>query len=588
MTFSSRNTRAALLAYALLAVLILGGVTWGTIATLKLERERVARDTIDAALERIDRYLMPVIVREVVREYSEYNACRVPTRVHSLEADSEPGALVEVSPLYNANLAQWIQLHFQVSPDDRWQSPQIPQDCFWPPYLPAPDESAMSMRREVLHGLRATCVSYDLLASRVTLANELRAQYEALATGDWRGDRWAQAQRAQLPPEVCEPARRALRNLGQQSIDPGDERPVGVTPSTMTPVWLDCADHQSHQLAFIRSADMEGTKYYQGFLVDWEMLKEELLAQIADLLPEADLEPVEDAALASRNRPILLPNATVIAGSSSTASVPWTSTHLLLIVAWTAALAILGSVGVGIRSLLALAERRTQFAYAVTHELRTPLTTLRLYTDMLASGLVKKDDLNTYFQTLSTEAERLSDMVNGVLEYARVENRAVKLDLTSLTVSDLLESIRERCATRCDNAGKRLVVDANGLGPSSITTDPQLVRQVVANLVDNACKHTRGAQDPAIIVRAVAQHGDRIALDVEDRGPGISFADRQLIFRPFRRGRDSATRTSGGIGLGLALARSWSRLLEGHLELVTDHGRHTGTCFRLTIPRHHK
>jgi signal transduction histidine kinase len=613
MSYGSRGSRRALLAYVLLSVLIVGGVTWGTIATLRLEQEKAGRDVVDAALEAINRRLLPVIGREVSRPYYEYNACRVPEHVYSADPDFDPESLIQPSPLYteDEDLTPWIMLHFQVAPNNEWQSPQLPEDCFWLSAFPAPDENLLQRRRELLHDLRETCMSYRALGAKVNQARQRDLLYQCVP-GEYsrdgmalaevgkkkgvrpsqslkecleRGGSWAEVQSQLVPGEDCESTTIVQRNLGNSGVEEFVERPVGVSMSEMTAVWLDCDVHPQHQLAFVRSVDVEGVQSYQGFLVDWDMLKSELLDEISVFLPNADLRPVTDVVATARNRPVVLPNVELVADADAVADVPWTTTHLALIVAWAATLLILVAVGIGFRNVLALTERRTQFAYAVTHELRTPLTTLRLYTDMLASGLVKKQDQESYFKTLNSEAERLADMVNGVLEYARVENRSVALNLTSLTVKELLESIYEHCAGRCENAGKKLMVDVNGVGGSKVTTDPQLVRQVIANLVDNACKYSRDAADPSITVRAVRQHGDRLALDVEDHGPGVTPTDRSSIFKPFRRGKSPVGRSSGGIGLGLALARSWSRLLHGQLELVADRDHGDGGCFRLTIPR---
>ncbi|NOT00032.1 MAG: HAMP domain-containing histidine kinase [Phycisphaerales bacterium] len=593
MTYSSRHTRTALVAYLLLAVLIIGGAAWGTYATLELdERTRLDQSNaaVRAALARIDWYLMPTVAREAGREYWEYNPCAA---IDDAEAETERFRRL------GGDMPRWIKLHFQVSPGNQWQSPQVPDD-WCPTVSPSYDPFQIAQRRELLQSLRSTCVSYEVLAGKVATAERINRQYECLATGvqdyspgeDVRagdvkqeecldaGGHWTRTQVALVPKEKCDPVDVALTNLGQAVEDSDATGRVEVTPSIMTPVWLDCVGHQSHRLAFVRTADVDGTPFFQGFLVDWDVLRSDLLALVHDILPDAELVPVEDTNDDAINRPIVMPSAALKARWPINVS----STHLLVGAAWLAVLAILGGVGMGIRNVLVLAERRTQFAYAVTHELRTPLTTLRLYTDMLASGLVAAADLPTYLKTLNQEAERLADMVNGVLEYARVENRAVRLAVKSMSVGDVLESVRSHCAPACDRAGKKLIVDVNGLGTSTITTDPQLLRQVLSNLIDNACKHTGGAEDPTIILRAEAAHGDRVAIDIEDHGPGIPSGDKHAIFKPFRRGTRASANGSGGIGLGLALARSWCRLLGGSLDLVGS-GNGRGTCFRLTVPR---
>ena len=105
------------------------------------------------------------------------------------------------------------------------------------------------------------------------------------------------------------------------------------------------------------------------------------------------------------------------------------------------------------------------------------------------------------------------------------------------------------------------------------------MQQVLGNLLDNACKYSRGAADRRVCLR-VRRQGRRVVFEVEDRGPGVPKRERRSIFRAFRRGRNADV-TGGGVGLGLALARRWARLLGGELTLRPTAG---GACFRLSLP----
>jgi len=123
----------------------------------------------------------------------------------------------------------------------------------------------------------------------------------------------------------------------------------------------------------------------------------------------------------------------------------------------------------------------------------------------------------------------------------------------------------------------------NDLGNKEIVTDPHLVQQILGKLIDNACKYSRGAEDHHIWLRA-RREGERcLALEVEDRGPGVLSKDQRSIFRPFRRGQDADV-TAGGVGLGLALAHRWAQLLGGRLSLAST--KSSGACFQLELPFH--
>ncbi len=602
---SKRSDRFALLAYLLLGVVMLGGVTWGTIVTVKLDnadaRERLKNDLYVAA-QVLDSRVSTVLAQENARDYTHFtpDTYSLKTIVSPDDGTATEGQVEEPSPLFDTSmLPAWIRLHFQVSPENDWQSPQVRDAVDWYQSVVSIPFDELQRRRSTFDGLKGQCVSHTLLAQRLEAAR-LRDQHFS-NTGDDEdptvvlptsgpptGIDFASRVRdvnswksTTKPPEQCVTLDRALKNIGQPAdAATSDDRMVAVTTTSLTPVWLDCDEHQRRDLAWIRCATFDGKTYFQGFLADWPTLKKSLLANVPAGLINYDLVPVDayPDSTEAEELPLLNLPAMLIAEPAVAAStpIPWT-----MVLPWIAALVILAVVGIGFRAILALAERRTQFAYGVTHELRTPLTTLRLYTDMLASGLVRQEDQPKYFDTLNGEAERLSGLVNEVLEYARVENRAVKLDMRDVTVSDLLATIHEHANNQCDKSGKQLVIEPNGLAENIIRTDPQLVRQLIHNIIENACKYSQGADDPTITVRAVHATGGQVGIEVEDKGPGINPSDRGTIFQPFKRGSDDENKP-GGIGLGLALAKSWAGLLRGKLELV--HQPPPGTCFRLTIP----
>jgi signal transduction histidine kinase len=201
---------------------------------------------------------------------------------------------------------------------------------------------------------------------------------------------------------------------------------------------------------------------------------------------------------------------------------------------------------------------------------------------MLAGGLVAPEQQNEYVQTLHGETDRLNRLVGNVLDFSRLENQRPRLARTTMPTAELLEQVRSTWRCRCQNTDKELVVE-DRLGPdAAVTTDVQLVQQVLGNLVDNACKYSQGAEDRRISLRAERDKNGRLAFVVEDRGPGVPKTERRSVFRAFHRGR-TADVTAGGVGLGLALAQRWTRLLGGRLVLE-NRPKGTGACFRLELP----
>jgi signal transduction histidine kinase len=187
-----------------------------------------------------------------------------------------------------------------------------------------------------------------------------------------------------------------------------------------------------------------------------------------------------------------------------------------------------------------------------------------------------------YLNTLSLESDRLHRLIDNVLDFAKLEKRRPNGDIKVVPVADLLDQVRGTWSGRLAQDGRELVVIATVPDGQSVKTDAAMVQQVVANLIDNARKYSRDSADKRIWVWARPAGPGRVAIEVEDRGPGVPAAERRSVFKPFRRG-DRADRTSGGAGLGLALAKSWAEVLGGRLAYRPADGG-TGACFRLELP----
>jgi len=244
--------------------------------------------------------------------------------------------------------------------------------------------------------------------------------------------------------------------------------------------------------------------------------------------------------------------------------------------------AAVAAVALVLRAVMALGERRLQFASAITHELRTPLTTFRMYSEMLAHGMVRDErKRQDYLATLSREAERLAGLVENVLLYARIEQNRATTRAESLTVGELLERIRPRLARRAREAQMELVIDDGGVGEATLSVDCQAVEQILFNLVDNSCKYAASAADRRLHLGVSTAPG-AVEMLYRDHGPGIPPAEERRVFEAFRRADRDAQSATPGIGLGLALARGLARELNGDLKLrrLPD----AGAAFSLTLP----
>jgi signal transduction histidine kinase len=370
---------------------------------------------------------------------------------------------------------------------------------------------------------------------------------------------------------------------GYRDVPARGERPVPVSLGALSPLWLPGAGE--NRLVVTRLVQIGDKAACQVTLLDWPRLQGLLAEEVADLVPGAKFQPFREEDAAAPERAMTALPVELEPGPVETPEPPlaWSPLRIGLATAWAAALVALGAVGLGGWSLLELSERRIRFVSAVTHELRTPLTTLRLYLDMLAGGLVPEEQRRAeYLHTLNVEADRLNRLVGNVLDFSRLENQRPRLEMNRVAVADVVEQLRSTWQARCQDAGKDLVVESTVAPDLTLETDVKLVQQIVGNLVDNACKYSRGAADPHLWLRVRTEPAQRLLFEVEDRGPGVPPGERRTIFRPFRRGRDADV-TAGGVGLGLALAQRWAHLLGGRLTLHSGPANR-GACFRLELP----
>ena len=203
-----------------------------------------------------------------------------------------------------------------------------------------------------------------------------------------------------------------------------------------------------------------------------------------------------------------------------------------------------------------LARQRSRFAASAAHELRTPLAGLRMYGEMLAEGLGDPARKTDYARRIADEAERLGRVVANVLGFTRLERGTLNVRPES---GDLAACVRE-CAGRLASSlaanGARLELEIESdLPPARF--DPDAVAQIVQNLLDNAEKYSRAAQDRTIHL-SLEKRANGVRLTVRDHGPGLGAHARGRLFKPFRRG-SAADDAPAGLGLGLVLVRALAR-----------------------------
>jgi len=219
----------------------------------------------------------------------------------------------------------------------------------------------------------------------------------------------------------------------------------------------------------------------------------------------------------------------------------------------------------------ALISSQRQLMADVSHELRTPLARIRVALELAAEDPVAAKDVLT---DVNGDLDEIDQLINDILTTARLDANEATLARTEMPVGELADNAIERFEARHPG---RTLERSIGSTDRSIECDPVLLRRALDNLLDNAAKYS-----DAPVSLQVVPNGQRVTFAVVDKGIGMSSADLERAGTPFWRSDSSRTRKTGGVGLGLALARRIARAHGGDVTLASTLGQ--GTTARLEIP----
>lgn len=226
-------------------------------------------------------------------------------------------------------------------------------------------------------------------------------------------------------------------------------------------------------------------------------------------------------------------------------------------------------------------EFRREFLGNVSHELKTPITTIQGYVLTLIDGGLKDDEINMkYLQRTAKNIDRLINIVNDLDEISKLESGTMKMNFVTFNFSTLVKDVFEFMEIKAEK--RHIVLDYKNHSDQKIIVqaDPDRIRQVLINLIDNSLKY--GNRFGSTIVNAYDMD-EYFLIEVSDNGIGIDQADLPRIFERFYRSEKSRSRKLGGTGLGLAIVK---HIIEAHQQTIHARSKmDVGTTFSFTLAK---
>jgi two-component system phosphate regulon sensor histidine kinase PhoR len=235
-----------------------------------------------------------------------------------------------------------------------------------------------------------------------------------------------------------------------------------------------------------------------------------------------------------------------------------------------------------VRREMEFVRMKSDFVSNVSHDLRTPLALIRMYAETLEMGrLAGEEKKQEYYSTIVKETERLTRLVNNLLNFSRMEAGRRPYSLSPLDLNGVVRGALDSFSPHTGNEGFSPVVEFDPAIPP-VRADREAVQEALINILDNAVKYS-GAEKYLRVATGI--RADDVYVDIEDHGPGIPPEYRERVFETFFRVPSPQTTAAKGSGLGLAIARHIMEAHGGRLDLKSTRGR--GSTFTLAFRYEH-
>jgi signal transduction histidine kinase/CheY-like chemotaxis protein/purine-cytosine permease-like protein len=220
---------------------------------------------------------------------------------------------------------------------------------------------------------------------------------------------------------------------------------------------------------------------------------------------------------------------------------------------------------------------KTRYVAGMTHELRTPLNSILGYSQILLKGEALSNAPREAVQTIQRSGEHMLELVDELLDLARIEAGRLRLEPSPLALPAFLDELVTMVQPQAQAKNLQFIYTHSGRMPAWVQGDPKRLRQILINLLSNAVRYT----DTGAVTLHVDCRSDVIRFDVVDTGIGVAAQDQQRIFLPFERGAAGRRRGEPGTGLGLTITGLLTSLMGGDLSLLSQQG--VGSTFSVRL-----
>ena len=234
------------------------------------------------------------------------------------------------------------------------------------------------------------------------------------------------------------------------------------------------------------------------------------------------------------------------------------------------------------RQLAMASENKSQFVSSMSHELRTPLNAIIGLTEMMVTNAARfgTEKALEPLQRVNRAGTHLLGLINQVLDLSKIEAGKLELNPQTVQLAPLIEEVVGTARQLAEQNKNRLILNAQeNLG--ALTVDPLRLRQILLNLLSNACKFTKEGE-VKLQARRMADGRDGIELSVSDTGVGMTPEQQAKLFEEFTQADASTAQRFGGTGLGLAIARKLARMMGGDVTVASEPGK--GSVFTVRLP----